>query len=332
MRPLTAASQGRGPRAGRSVALSLGLAAALLALVVGASGMTLAELGSAVRRVPPGLILAVAGAQGAIVALAAVKWRLILRANGGQGLPIADALGATTLGTLAGQVMPIQLVTPALRAWIARPHGIPAARAIGTSLLEQVFEIVVLGAMAAAGLVAQAAGLSLMQGGALALIIAAAMTIFVAPGLRLAQRATGVFAARFGGPFARLAEGFARAGRLPHRLMFQLTGLSLLRYALLAGLNVALLVQLAPQADPLVLLAAFPLVQLLTALPIVPAGLGLVEMTWSGVLITQGLGPAEVAGAALALRLVSTAGFLVFVPVLVAPMLVGLGRRAGAAR
>lgn len=112
--------------------------------------------------------------------------------------------------------------------------------------------------------------------------------------------------------------------------MFQLTGLSLLRYLLLAGLNVVVLVQLAPQADPLVLLAAFPLVQLLTALPVVPAGLGLVEMTWSGVLLTQGLGPAEVAGAALALRLVTTAGFLAVVPVLLAPMLAGLrGRGRG---
>lgn len=330
MRPLPAATQGRPPGTGRAVALSLGLAGGLLAVVVAASGMSLEALWSGLRRVPAGLFVAVALVQGAIVALAAVKWGLILRANGGRGLPMADALGATTLGVLAGQVMPIQLVTPALRAWIARPHGIPAARAIGTSLLEQVFEILVLGAMAAAGVLAHAAGLSLAQSAALALAIAAAMTIFVAPGLRLAQRATGVFAARFGGPFAALAEGFARAGQLPRRLMFQLTGLSLLRYLLLAGLNVVLLVQLAPQADPLVLLAAFPLVQLLTALPVVPAGLGLVEMTWSGVLLTQGLSPAEVAGAALALRLVTTAGFLACVPVLLAPMLAGLrGRGRG---
>lgn len=324
------ASQSRTPGTGGTggtVALSLALAVALLAVVVLATGMSLAELWASVRRVSLWQFLAVALLQGTIVWLAALKWILILRANGGQGLPLTSALGATAIGTLAGQVIPIQLATPALRAWIAKAHGISATRAVGTSLLEQVFEIIVLGAMAMAGVLTHVAGLSLAQGGGLALAIAAGMTVFVGPGLRLAHAVARVFSRQFGGLFAGLAEGFERAGRLPHRLMFQLTGLSLLRYVLLAGLNVVLLVRLAPQADPLVLLAAVPLVQLLTALPIVPAGLGLVEMTWSGLLMTQGLSPAEVAGTALALRLVSTAGFLLGVPVLIAPMLTGLRRQ-----
>jgi len=44
-------------------------------------------------------------------------------------------------------------------------------------------------------------------------------------------------------------------------------------------------------------------------------------MTWSGLLLTQGLSPTEVAGAALALRLISTFGFLLIAPFLIAPML-----------
>ena len=303
------------------VAFSLFIAIGLLGAVVLSTGLTPSDLWAAIGRVPTWFFLPLALVQGLIVVLAARKWCLILSAHNGQSLPLGEGVAATAIGTLAGQALPIQLVTPVIRAWIARAHGISASRAIGTSILEQVFEIIVLGAMALAGVIAHFAGLSLILSVAFALAIAVIMTVFVAPGLRLAHSVAHAFALRFGGPFSTLADGFERAGRLPHRLLFQLTGLSILRYVLLAGLNVMILTQLAPQADPLVLLAAFPLVQLLTALPIVPAGLGIVEMTWSALLLTQGLSPTEVAGAALALRLISTFGFLLIAPFLIAPML-----------
>ena len=313
-------------RKGRLVALSLILALGLLALVVFWTGLTPARLWATLSRVPLWLLFFIAALHGAIIALAAQKWCLILRADGRPGLPLGEAVAATTLGTLAGQLLPIQLVTPAIRAWIARSHGISAPRALGTSLLEQVFEVIVLAAMALAGAVGPLLGLSLLPSLALSLLMAGGMTGAVRPALQLAHRLAAAVARYSQRVFATLASGFSEAARMPYRSLLHLTGLSVLRYGLLAGLNVTLLVFLAPTANPLLLLAAFPLVQFLTALPVVPAGLGLVEITWSGILISQGLSPSEAAAAALAVRLVSTFSFVLGAPLLLAPLLTGIGR------
>ncbi|WP_238368512.1 lysylphosphatidylglycerol synthase transmembrane domain-containing protein [Mesobacterium pallidum] len=305
----------------RPVLLSLGFAAGLLAVLVLGSGLTLSGLWAALGRVPLWVYLPVALVQAVIIALAAKKWVLILGAGGGQSLPLRDATSATTLGALAGQVLPIQLVTPALRAWVARRHGIAPTRAVGTSLLEQVFEVIVLAAMGASGLLARLAGFDIVATGIFALLIALVLTGVVRPGLTLGAWAVARLAP-MAGAFATLAQGFDKAREMPGRLLVTLTSLSLARYLMMAAMNVGLLMVLAPQADPVLLVAAYPLVLLVMTLPIFPGGLGVVELTWSGVLIAQGSGVAEATEAALALRIVQTAGFLA-----IAPLLVALGKR-----
>jgi uncharacterized membrane protein YbhN (UPF0104 family) len=256
--------------------------------------------------------------QAALIVLAARKWHLLLLAtsDGPVTLGLRHATSATTLGTLAGQVLPLQLVTPAVRAWMARRHGIPVSRAVGTSVFEQLFEVIVLLAMTAAGLAASVVGPApgLMLAGAVLLTL----TVLIAPALALGAVAIGA-ADRLHWPVLhRLGQGLRQAQALPRSLLAQLMALSVLRYGLLVWLNVQILGWLVPGAPLLPLALAFPLVQAVTALPIVAGGLGLTEATWVGLLMASGLPGPEAAGAALALRVVSTAGFLLAAPVLVA--------------
>ena len=303
-----------------AVALGIGLLA-VLALGFGVSGR---DLAAAIRGFPPLAHVAIAATQAALIIFAARKWHLLLLAtsDGPQSLGLRQAASATTLGTLAGQVLPLQLVTPAVRAWMARRHGIPVSRAVGTSVFEQLFEVITLLAMAAAGLAASVIGPApgLMLAGA----VLVTLTVLIAPVLGLGAAAIGAADRLDWLVLHRLGQGLRQAQALPRALLAHLMALSVLRYGLLVWLNVQILAWLVPGAPLLPLALAFPLVQAVTALPIVAGGLGITEATWVGLLMASGLPGPEAVGAALALRVVSTAGFL-----MVAPALVAWGYRGG---
>ena len=62
------------------------------------------------------------------------------------------------------------------------------------------------------------------------------------------------------------------------------------------------------------LLASYPLVLLMMSLPIFPGGLGVMEATWSGILIAQGVAASDAIEVAIVFRIVSTASFLILAP------------------
>lgn len=307
----------------RHVLATLLLSSGLLVALVWWSGLSAAGLWHAIRAVPVWAFLPIAAIQAAIVTFAALKWRLVIANTEGAALTLRDAVAATTLGTLAGQVLPIQVVTPLARAWVVGKSGITAGRAIGTSLLEQSFELLVLASMALAALVATAGGLSLPLAAAISLASAALMTLLVGPALAAAAWVFNAIAAQQEGYMhraaSRLSDGLAAAARLPRRVLLQITGLSFLRYAMLASLNVVVLGALVPGVDKLVLLLAFPLILMVMSLPVFPGGLGILELSWVGLLVAQGESPAAAAEAALALRILTTFCFF-----LVAPLLLSL--------
>ncbi len=300
------------------VVLSLGLLVALAWF----SGLSARGLARAVHSVPVWALLPIAAIQATIIALAALKWHLVIANTDGAKLTLRDAIAATTLGTLAGQVLPIQVVTPLARAWVAGKAGIAPGRAIGTSLLEQSFEVLVFACMALSALAATAGGVALPVATLISLATATAMTLLAAPTLDGSARLFAATAAGLGGrlqqALTKLSEGFGAAALLPRRVLLQVTGLSFLRYGLLATLNVFILRALVPGVDSFVLLLAFPLILLMMSLPIFPGGLGIVELTWVGVLVAQQESPASAAEAALALRILSTLGFFVVAPLLLA--------------
>lgn len=307
----------------RSIALTLGGLVVMVALFV-ASGLSLADLGRSLVRVPVWMFAVLVVLQGVILLIASQKWRIILTKMPGDGraLPLGDALAATSLGALAGQVLPIQLVTPPIRAWIARRHDIAAARAIGTSVFEQIFELLVLAVMAALSALVLIAGLGVTPLVMIGAVLALVATLLVRPSLKALGWGLHKAVALAPGKLTAMIEGLAgsadRASAFPRAVLLQLTSLSFLRYALLAGLNVWILWAIAPELDPIVLFLAYPLVLLVISLPIIPGGLGVVEVTWVGVLVGAGMATPAAVEAALVLRIVSTVAFLVAIPALVA--------------
>ncbi|MCX7289404.1 MAG: lysylphosphatidylglycerol synthase transmembrane domain-containing protein, partial [Rhodobacterales bacterium] len=268
---------------GRHVLAALLLSAGLLVALVWLSGLSVAGLWQAIRAVPAWACLPIALGQAVIIVLGALKWRLVIANTEGASLTLRDAVASTTLGTLAGQVLPIQVVTPLARAWVAGKAGITPGRAIGTSLLEQSFEILVLACMALAALVASTGDLAWPVAVLICGATAALATLLVGPTLDSFARFFSAVAERLRGHLqlvlARLSEGFTAAARLPQRVLLLITGLSFLRYALLASLNVLILAALVPGADKAALFLAFPIVLLVMSLPVFPGGLGVVELT-----------------------------------------------------
>lgn len=289
----------------------------MLALLALLCGVSIDDLSGAVWNLPPIAYASIAAAQASLILLAAWKWHMLLCATSADppSFGLRDAVAATTLGTLAGQVLPLQIITPAVRAWAGRKHGIPASYAIGTSVFEQLFEVIVLASMAGAGILASVMGAG--AGLALAGFLLLVLLFSIAPALGLGAAilaATG----SFGPPLLhRLGEGMRQAQSLPRGLLARLMGLSTLRYGLMVWLNVQILGWLVPGVPLLPLALAFPLVQAVTALPLVTGGLGMTEATWIGVLVASGIAAPEAAEAALALRIISTAGFLMTVPFLI---------------
>jgi len=302
----------------RPAVLSLALSSVLLIALVMVSGLTPEGIWKAIRLLPVWAYVPIAAAQSVIILLGAVKWWLILRETGGGTVGLRDASAATAIGALAGQVMPIQLVTPAARAWIARRHRIPLGRALGTSLMEQAFEVIVLATMALIGAVLVLGGVAPFLGGA---AVAAGAGLLLLLSSRLALVPSALSEHEAGGlksVLSKVVRGVADAARLSRKLFVQLTGLSLMRYVLLAGLNVTLLSVLVPEASPVTLFAAYPLVLFLMSLPFFPGGLGVVELTWASVLMANGETATAAAEAAIALRIVSTFGFVLIAPALIA--------------
>lgn len=302
------------------------LAMLIIAALVYFGDVRLADMVQRMARMPIWAYGVVALAQAVIIIMAAHRWSLILFgiAPDAPGLGLRDSTAATTLAVLAGQVLPIQVITPLVRAWFARRHHVPTLRAIGSSVFEQLFEVIVLVSMAIlAALIVQAAGRPVLAGLAAAAIILV-LILAIRPIVRLGGRGCTALGAAYTGTVAqgclRLGEGLAAIGGWSNGLLIWLSGLSFLRYGLMAALNVGLLLRLAPDVEAGTLLLAFPVVLLVMSLPIFPGGLGVVEVTWAGTLIAAGMTPGAAIEAALSLRIISTAGFFLAAPVLVAAM------------
>lgn len=282
-------------------------------------GVSAEEVANAVGRIPWMAWIALPAAQAGLILMSACKWHLLLEHSpgGSAGLRLRHATSATTIGTLAGQVLPLQFVTPAVRAWTAKRRGVPVGRAVGTSIFEQVFEVIVLVSMAIAGLLVAVIGPAF--GVVVGLGLVFVLLIAIRAALRVGALTMSILERKSAFPFlGRLKLAFEQAHQLPRKLLAKLIGLSILRYALMVWLNLQILAWLMPGIPLLPLAVAFPIVQAVTALPIVTGGLGLTEATWIGLLLTSGLEPSEAAATALALRVVSTIGFLLACPLLIA--------------
>lgn len=295
---------------------------AAIAILVAASALanlSVAGLSAQILALPAWVFAGIVFAQFATVLIGSYKWKLALAGTGAH-IGLRDAVAATSLGVLLGQFLPMQVVTPLSRAWIATRAQIDALRSVSTSLVEQATEVLVLCLMVLFGVAMGASGQIALP--VVALLIGALLLAFGLwrnPGgwTTKVLAAADVWVEKAGGPKGRLSQTRRALSGIGAPLLGGLIGLGAMRFVLFAALNVVVLALLVPRADPLILLASYPVVLLLMSLPIFPGGLGVVEATWSGVLIAQGIPAPEAFAAAIALRIVSTAGFLVIAPILV---------------
>ncbi|EPX77110.1 lysylphosphatidylglycerol synthase transmembrane domain-containing protein [Litoreibacter arenae] len=302
--------------------ITAGAVLGLIALLLG-SGASVADFVALCARIPLWTYGAIAFTQATIVVLAALRWRVLLKAVSprGQTLTLQHATAATTLAAIAGQILPIQLCTPVIRAWFALRFDIPVMRSLGTSALEQTFQLLVLISAAVLSFLFLVPTVGWVFDAVVPILVLGAMVIFVRFAIQVVSKLLASIADQGTSLLARTATrlrlGFEKAAQLPDRILTSVTALSLLGYTVLAALNVLLLNAISG-VDILPLLIAYPLVLFLMSLPFFPGGLGVVEVTWAGVLTREGLPFDQAVEAALALRVISTLGFFLIAPLLLA--------------
>jgi uncharacterized membrane protein YbhN (UPF0104 family) len=309
--------------AARQWVLALGLSGLSLSLVVlllGWSGISLAEAARRLLAAPiwlVGLFTLLTVVQNG---LSAWKWhRVVERTRPQEHTSPSFALG---LHCAAGANFLSQFLTPylaaaAVRGWALRQAGGKASFGASTSVYEQAFDLTVLVVIAVPTLVAWAVGGSFAQW--LLLTVAALLAGAALLRVGLASRAIAKLEGLAGKSprFAAMLRECVQRGLLAPTFLLELYGISVARYLTLM-LRLPLLVLAV--GYPIALsdvLPSFTLVQAAQIAAITPGQLGIREWTWSGVLALRGYDLATAARFAIDLRIVGlVATTLAAVPVL----------------
>lgn len=300
---------------GRGGALALWTIAAalLIGLLVAVLGLNAQDVATTVSATP-------AWAFGAVLALTALnkivgawKWRAAAAwLSPGASTPttlVSAALNA--LGALFGQILPIQIANAAARWLYVRRRESAAGWAISSTVYEQVFDLVALLAAGACGVAAIALGAGALAASALGIAAFAALLLIGPRIMALAAAAAGAAArlapGRLRGAafFAMLEEAFARAAAAPPEVARRLFALSALRVVIVIARALLPIAALAPSIELTTVAAGAPAIGLIAALPTTPGGVGVVEWTWSGVLILAGSAAAAAAALAITLRILN---------------------------
>jgi uncharacterized protein (TIRG00374 family) len=146
-----AAAPGRTIRVAARVTLTLGLTAAVVAVLIRQIGGS--ALSAAVRGARPGWVVASFALSGLCVLLGAVRWKMVLRAMGHE-LSLGRILVVLLATWPPGVVMPSR-ANELLRA-VAVREVVPLAAGTGSILAEKLIDLFVLLAFAGVGAAAQA--------------------------------------------------------------------------------------------------------------------------------------------------------------------------------
>lgn len=224
------------------------------------------------------------------VFLSAEKWRLIDRHMRGtaEALPRLTGFALTAAGMALGQVLPVQVsvsVARTLGTWV---HGRALRRGTVGTLLEQAFDFLVVCVLALATVATRA-----FRGGAamwlaFAAIVSLVSLAAVAPVCRLVQAVAARILARRQdrGPsrWRAFLHEVHSSGILEAQLGRRLTGLSLLRFAVLVLIAGQVTSAIHANIPLWHFAAAMPVVVIAMALSITPAGLGVTEVAYAGML------------------------------------------------
>jgi len=289
--------------------VSTGAAPLLIVALFRLFGATTTEFYRALLAIPP-WAYAVAWFLSFLNLLAVtLKWRLTMRwlTPSIQPPPFQEMMRATTLGSLLGNFTHAQAGLALIRWTSARKHTGPASWAIGTTFFEQLYDLMLVTALGSAGLAIMAFDTHWTL--ALAILGVTLSGCFLGLhgvfriGARLCRAAPAFLTA--GSRLGPLEHALRRAADCPPGTSLPLLGWSIFRLAALMLNTLLLAAFLAPGARTGPILAGYPVVALVAVLPTTPAGLGVVEWSWGGILVLAGATSAQAATAAVAFRVIN---------------------------
>jgi len=230
------------------------------------------------------------------LALGSLKWLLVLRVSApNQDLHprLCEAMLATALGEFVGQAMPVQAGIALARSFASHLGVGGSLRGnLGTTIYEQLFDLIVLCVAACTGLLALTLHLGPIGRAGLilpsilaAVFISLRLPALLAVGARWLGKSPSVERSGF---FSGFREVAARSTGISSLALLQLTMLSILRYVANLMRVVVLLGALGMWAYAVPALIGFPLIQVAGVVPITPGNLGVIEWTWSAVLMSAG--------------------------------------------
>jgi len=252
-------------------ALPMLAALALLILLVFTSDLTLETVNRVLAELTWWHLAGFASTTIALLFLSAVKWRLVmgeLQDVDETMLSLRAAFFFTCIGATLSLVLMPHAAMPTGRALGARLYGsLPVVRSFSASILEQVFDVVVIVVFAAFGVAVllpkALPGVAVMAFVAIAAIVLVAVRPTVLP-QRL--RATGIIAL------------------FRTSVPLSLASISVLRYVLVALRAFIIAAPAGIVLAPPSFFASFSLVQVSRIIAVTPLGLGVVDWTWAGVL------------------------------------------------
>jgi uncharacterized membrane protein YbhN (UPF0104 family) len=284
---------------------SAALAIFLVVLLFRVHNITLGDIGDALATTPPWLLAAVFALTFGNQLAGVARWRAATTwlSPATPRMNFAAMLEATTWGAFLGQLIPPQF-SMAFARWAVARNG----AAVGVTLYEGLFDFVILGSGALAALAVFTLGLG--ASASLALFLFAILLGCLS--VRWVMKIGHVFTARLAatqmpgaGLAARVSAPLERASRAPAGILATLSVWSFARMALLALRTVVIARAFLPGAHWTTVMIGYPVVGLAVSVPFLPGGLGLVEWSWTGLLVLAGAGASAAALAALVFRIIN---------------------------
>jgi uncharacterized protein (TIRG00374 family) len=312
----------------------LGLAALLLWWLTVSAGIAADDVWRAARRPPLAALALIVLCSLLHLVCSGLKWLLVLRRVAPEetarfGLAFASFYSG--LGAMLGNVVTTHVSGLLVRSIAARlHHRVPALRGATSSVYEQAFDA---GVQLLAGLLSLFA---LLGHWSPAAFVAGLLGVFVAaiPAMLWLARRLVSYGARLSGDGAAPKGLGARArrfvatcvalGLLTPRMLLSLYLLSVLRLCLLIlrSLLIALFAGYAFVASDVAM--GFPLIQVMQIFAPTPGGFGVVEWSWSGLLVFHGFSLERAAAFAYVHRILSIVAVTSAFVVIAAHYLIGI--------
>ncbi|SMC13973.1 hypothetical protein ROA7745_03835 [Roseovarius aestuarii] len=285
------------------------------------SGLDLRNLLHRLIEAPHWLLLCFIVLTGIQITISAIKWRIVVNQLTPETSPpgFSFFLTCSSASALLSQLLTTYVSSVVVRGWAGRRfHGIPITRGAGSSVFEQLFDVVVLMCIAIGTLITWIVG-----GGALTWVLF--VTLFVVLGMLASTRLNHIIPVlrqlhpKLSGHEALLDDcGIARICSGP--TVSALYGLSVLRYLVMLARAPLIVIALGYSISSLDAAQGFTIVQTTQLAAFTPGNLGLQEWGWSGVLAFLGYGFEKPLEFALALRVMGLTSMIIVTPLLMAPV------------